>query len=71
MIAAGAGADMVMLDNFTPEPEQLKKNAKSFKEKYPHIDTMAEYFSKNVDVISQGKLMQGCVCVDFSLKIVH
>eukprot|EP00579_Thalassiosira_antarctica_P006405 CAMPEP_0201884596 /NCGR_PEP_ID=MMETSP0902-20130614/17448_1 /ASSEMBLY_ACC=CAM_ASM_000551 /TAXON_ID=420261 /ORGANISM="Thalassiosira antarctica, Strain CCMP982" /LENGTH=301 /DNA_ID=CAMNT_0048413589 /DNA_START=15 /DNA_END=917 /DNA_ORIENTATION=+ len=71
LIAAGAGADVVMLDNFTPE--QLKKDAKSFKEKYPHvtveasggitIETMAEYFSEHVDVISQGKLTQGYGCV--------
>ena len=40
MIAASAGANVVMLDNFTPE--QLKKDAKSFKQKYPHIDTMSE-----------------------------
>lgn len=79
LIAAKAGADVVMMDNFSPT--QLKKDAKSFKEQYPHvtveasggitIDTMAEYFSEHVDVISQGKLTQGYDCVDFSLKIVH
>ena len=79
IIAAKSGADVVMLDNFTPE--QLKKDAKTFKEQYPHvvveasggitIDTMAEYFSDDVNVISQGKLTQGYDCVDFSLKIVH
>ena len=79
LTAAKAGADIVMLDNFTPE--QLKKDAKTFKEQYPHvtveasggitIDTMADYFSEHVDVISQGKLTQGYDCVDFSLKIVH
>lgn len=79
LVAAAAGADVVMLDNF--EPDKLKKDAKTFKEKYPHvtveasggitIETMAEYFSENVDVISQGKLTQGYDCVDFSLKIVH
>ena len=79
LIAAGAGADVVMLDNF--EPEQLKKDAKVFKEKFPHVtveasggitmETMKDYFSDNVDVISQGKLTQGYDCVDFSLKIAH
>lgn len=79
MIAAEAGADVVMLDNF--EPEQLKKDAKVFKEKFPHVtveasggitmETMPAYFSEYVDVISQGKLTQGYDCVDFSLKIVH
>ena len=79
LIAAGAGADVVMLDNFGPD--KLKEDAKVFKEKYPHVvveasggitmETMAGYFSEHVDVISQGKLTQGYDCVDFSLKIVH
>ncbi|KAL9184652.1 hypothetical protein ACHAXT_012622 [Thalassiosira profunda] len=79
LTAAGAGADVVMLDNFAPD--DLKRDAKLFKEKYPHvtveasggitIETMAEYFSEHVDVISQGKLTQGYDCVDYSLKIVH
>jgi len=79
LVAAGAGADVVMLDNFAPQ--KLKEDAKLFKEKYPHViveasggitmETMADYFSEHVDVISQGKLTQGYECVDFSLKIVH
>ncbi|KAL7467288.1 hypothetical protein ACHAXS_007536 [Conticribra weissflogii] len=78
-VAAEAGADVVMLDNFTPE--QLKKDAATFKAKYPHVtveasggitmETMPEYFSEFVDVISQGKLTQGYDCVDYSLKITH
>mmetsp|Transcript_7002 Transcript_7002/g.15421 ORF Transcript_7002/g.15421 Transcript_7002/m.15421 type:complete len:313 (-) Transcript_7002:157-1095(-) len=77
--AAEAGADVVMLDNFTPD--KLKVDAKTFKTKYPHVtveasggitmDTMSDYFSESVDVISLGKLTQGYDCVDFSLKIVH
>lgn len=77
--AAGAGADIVMLDNF--EPAQLKKDAAFFKEKYPHVlveasggittETMPDYLSPNVDIVSQGKLTQGYSCVDFSLKIIH
>lgn len=68
-----------MLDNFPPD--QLKKDAKEFKSKYSHVtveasggitvETMSEYFSEHVDVISQGKLTQGYDCLDFSLKIVH
>ncbi|KAL3817656.1 hypothetical protein ACHAXA_002001 [Cyclostephanos tholiformis] len=79
LIAAGAGADVVMLDNFTPD--RLRADAKAFKERYPHvkveasggitIDTMADYFSEHVDVISQGALTQGYDCVDFSLKIIQ
>merc|ERR1712070_969721 len=33
--AALAGADIVMLDNF--KPNQLKKDARTLKEKYPHL----------------------------------
>ena len=76
--AAGAGADIVMLDNF--QPEQLKKDAASVKEKYQHVlveasggittETMADYLCPHVDVVSQGKLTQGYACVDFSLKIM-
>lgn len=76
--AARAGADIVMLDNF--EPQQLKADAKTFKDEFPHVlveasggitvDTMKEYVSEYVDIISQGKLTQGYDCIDFSLKIV-
>lgn len=75
--AAGAGADIVMLDNF--EPGQLKRDAKILKQEFPHVlieasggitvETMAEYLSEHVDIVSQGKLTQGYDCVDFSLKV--
>lgn len=77
--AATAGADIVMFDNF--EPEQLKKDAETFKNKFPHVlveasggittETMPDYLCKHVDIVSQGKLTQGYPCVDFSLKIIH
>lgn len=77
--AARAGADIVMLDNFAPE--QLKADAKSLKQEFPHllieasggitVETMGDYLSEHVDIISQGKLTQGYSCLDFSLKIVH
>ena len=77
MEAAGAGADVVMLDNY--EPEKLKEDAKEIKEKFPHViieasgritdETMGEYLSEHVDVVSQGKLTQGYHCLDYSLKI--
>ena len=75
--AAGAGADVVMLDNY--EPAKLKEDAKAIKEKYPHVvieasggitdETMGDYLSEHVDVVSQGKLTQGYHCLDYSLKI--
>ena len=33
------------------------------------METLAEYISDDVDIISSGKLTQGYSCVDFSLKI--
>ena len=77
--AARAGADIVMLDNF--EPTKLKEDAKSLKEEFPHllieasggitVETMADYLSEHVDILSQGKLTQGYSCLDYSLKISH
>jgi nicotinate-nucleotide pyrophosphorylase (carboxylating) len=77
--AAAAGADIVMLDNFPPE--QLKRDAKTFKERFPHVlveasggitnETISQYLSEHVDIVSQGKLTQGYNCLDFSLKISH
>jgi nicotinate-nucleotide pyrophosphorylase (carboxylating) len=75
--ASKAGADIVMLDNF--EPERLKIDAKSLKEKFPHIlieasggittETMHLYLCDCVDIVSQGKLTQGYLCLDYSLKV--
>ncbi len=77
--AAEAGADIVMLDNFSPD--QLKRDAKTFKEKFPHVlveasggittETMPQFLSEHVDIVSQGKLTHGYACLDLSLKIVH
>lgn len=77
--AAKAGADIVMLDNF--EPDNLRKDAETFKKQYPHVlveasggittETMSDYLCKDVDIVSQGKLTQGYPCVDFSLKIIQ
>lgn len=67
-----------MLDNF--EPAQLKKDACTFKKKYPHvlveasggitIESMSQYLCEYVDIVSQGKLTQGYACLDYSLKII-
>jgi len=75
--AAEAQADIIMLDNM--QPEELKSCASNLKSAYPHItveasggitlETMPQYFSPHVDVISRGSLTQGYGAVDFSLKI--
>ena len=72
-----AGADIVMLDNFTPE--EISRDAQKLKSRFPHVvieasggitlDTIPAYFSPHVDVISQGCLTQGYGHVDFSMKL--
>mmetsp|Transcript_14481 Transcript_14481/g.21261 ORF Transcript_14481/g.21261 Transcript_14481/m.21261 type:complete len:316 (-) Transcript_14481:694-1641(-) len=79
LTAAEAGADIVMLDNF--QPEQLRKDAATFKKRYPHVlveasggitsETMGAYLCDEVDIVSQGKLTHGYSCLDYSLKIVQ
>jgi nicotinate-nucleotide pyrophosphorylase (carboxylating) len=76
--AAGAGADIVMLDNY-PTPAALHADAAALKARFPsvlveasggiRVDTMAAYFSPHVDVLSSGALTQGYSTADFSLKV--
>ena len=66
-----------MLDNY--EPDKLKDEAKAIKDKFPNVtieasggitdETIGDYLSEHVDVVSQGKLTQGYHCLDYSLKI--
>ncbi|XP_056224016.1 nicotinate-nucleotide pyrophosphorylase [carboxylating]-like isoform X2 [Seriola aureovittata] len=75
--AAGAGADIVMLDNF--QPEELHVAARELKAEFPALlieasggvtpENLAMYFSPHVDIISLGCITQGCPVVDFSLKV--
>ena len=72
-----AGADIVMLDNFTGD--QLKVECAKLKKKYPHVifeasggiteASILNYVCPSVDVVSIGKLTQGYSCKDFSLKV--
>jgi len=72
-----AGADIVMLDNHTPD--MLKPAARYLKEKYPHAlieasggispETLKSYLLPDVDVISMGSLIQSVNVIDFSLNI--
>ena len=75
--AARAGADVVMLDNFTPE--EIARDAPSLKKEFPQVlieasggITMANikgFLHEDVDVISQGALTQGYSVLDFSMKL--
>ncbi len=77
--AIEAGADVVMLDNFEPQP--LKEAAKILKEKYPKVliegsggitvESLESYLNPYVDVLSMGSLTQGVPHIDFSLKVKH
>ena len=70
---------VVMLDNFPPA--EAKKAARQLKTKFPHgltieasggmtAESFTEYLSKDVDVVSFGRLTHGYDVVDFSLKLV-
>eukprot|EP00051_Salpingoeca_urceolata_P027550 m.482008 g.482008 ORF g.482008 m.482008 type:complete len:295 (-) comp22404_c0_seq1:141-1025(-) len=77
--AIAAGADVVMLDNF--DPDGFKNAAAAVKSQSPHVlvegsggitvETIAQYMSPDVDVLSTSWLHQGVPHIDFSLKIQH
>lgn len=80
--AIEAGADVVMLDNFSPE--ELKKAAKEIKDTHgrgiraPLVEVSGGLTEKNVegyvcpdiDIISTSSIHQGVGHVDFSLKVI-
>jgi nicotinate-nucleotide pyrophosphorylase (carboxylating) len=77
--AAEAGADVVMLDNFTGDG--VKVAAAKLKEKWGRSvlvevsgglteDNVAAFVSSDVDIISSSSIHQGVKHVDFSLKII-
>jgi len=79
--AIEAGADVIMLDNMSPE--ELKGTAARLKQAFADrrflieasggitLETCAAYMCPSVDVISMGCIIQGVPHVDFSLKIVR
>ncbi|KAH6605284.1 nicotinate-nucleotide diphosphorylase [Trichoderma cornu-damae] len=80
--AIAAGADVVMLDNFTGDG--VKVAARSLKERWAgkkHFllevsgglreDNVEPYVCNDVDIISTSSIHQGVPHVDFSLKINH
>ena len=80
--AVAAGADVVMLDNFTGEgvkvaARSLKERWKGRKEFLVEVSgglteaNVAEFVCNDVDVISTSSIHQGVPHVDFSLKIAH
>lgn len=78
--AIAAGADVVMLDNFSPE--DLKVAAASLKRKHRRKvllecsggltdENIDSYLCKDIDIYSTSWIHQGTPVVDFSLKINH
>ncbi|KAI0384397.1 putative nicotinate-nucleotide pyrophosphorylase [Hypomontagnella monticulosa] len=78
--AVAAGADIVMLDNFTGEG--VKIAAKNLREKWKgqrqflievsgglREDNVFDYANNDIDIISTSSIHQGTPHVDFSLKI--
>lgn len=76
--ASTAGADVVMLDNFTPEG--VRDAAKELKKQFPNVlvevsgglteENVAPFVGGDIDIISTSSIHQGVKHVDFSLKIV-
>lgn len=77
--AVRAGADVVMLDNFTPEG--VKTAAKTLKERHGNKvlvevsgglteENVERFVTPFVDVLSTSSIHQGVKHVDFSLKVV-
>lgn len=80
--AVAAGADVVMLDNFTGEgvkvaARSLKERWKGRREFLVEVSgglteaNVTEFVCNDVDVISTSSIHQGVLHVDFSLKIVQ
>ncbi|KAI6652281.1 Nicotinate-nucleotide pyrophosphorylase -like isoform X1 [Oopsacas minuta] len=75
--AAKSGADIAMLDNWSPD--SAKTAAEQLKNDFPHLiiecsggirkDNCHLYFSQNIDVVSMSSTTQGYGVVDFSLKV--
>ncbi|KAI6896071.1 nicotinate-nucleotide pyrophosphorylase [Hortaea werneckii] len=78
--AIQAGADVVMLDNFTPQG--VATASRNLKERWGRgkylvevsggltEDNVADYVCDDIDVISSSSIHQGTKHVDFSLKVV-
>jgi nicotinate-nucleotide pyrophosphorylase (carboxylating) len=78
--AIEAGADVVMLDNFTPAG--VREASKNLKERWGRDrylievsgglteENVADYVCDDIDVISSSSIHQGTKHVDFSLKVV-
>lgn len=81
--AIEAGADIIMLDNFTGSDLQIA--AQSIKSRWTGkdkkfylecsggltLENLDQYLCNDIDIYSTSSIHQGCSIVDFSLKIDH
>ncbi len=76
IIAAEAGADIIMLDNFSPE--DAKNAYESIKERYPKVlieisgginEENIERYAKYADIISAGSITHSARAIDFSMEV--
>ncbi|NXH16696.1 NADC pyrophosphorylase, partial [Bucco capensis] len=75
--ASAAGADIVLLDNFSPQA--LHQVAAEVKAKQPQVlveasggitlENLQDYLGPHIDVISMGCLTQNAPALDFSLRV--
>ncbi|NXV53719.1 NADC pyrophosphorylase, partial [Uria aalge] len=75
--AAAAGADIVLLDNFTPQG--LRAAAAAVKAAHPGVtveasggitpETLPHFLGPHVDVVSMGCLTHGAPALDFALRV--
>ncbi|NXJ03116.1 NADC pyrophosphorylase, partial [Psophia crepitans] len=75
--AANAGADIVLLDNFTPQA--LHAAAAAVKAAHPWVtveasggislETLPHFLGSHVDVVSMGCLTHGANGLDFALRV--
>ncbi|XP_049645161.1 nicotinate-nucleotide pyrophosphorylase [carboxylating] [Suncus etruscus] len=77
LLAAKAGADILMLDNF--QPQELHPTAAALKAQFPSVsveasggitlDNLPQFCGPHIDIISLGLLTQAAPALDFSLKL--
>lgn len=78
ILAASLGADIIMLDNFTPDA--AKKTVKLMRKGYPSVaielsgginqENIAEFARAKPDFVSLGMLTNAARPIDFTMKIV-
>ncbi|NWI48028.1 NADC pyrophosphorylase, partial [Picathartes gymnocephalus] len=77
LAAAGAGADIVLLDNLAPQ--ELHVTAAQVKATYPRVmveasggivlGTLPQFLGPHIDVVSMGCLTHSAPALDFALRV--